>query len=169
MKKTVSAIALIAAVTLGTIGLTAGGAGAHDAALAYDCFDVTAKFTSFPSNPPGSGTNNATVTVNGVEHKFAFTSETYTAEVPFVSHSGDADVVATVSFVAMDGNTGSDSASFPADDCAAPTTTTTTTTTSTTTTTTTLPGGQTINVQPAVVTRTAVAASAVVANPTFTG
>ena len=169
MKKTVSAIALIAAVTLGTIGLTAGGAGAHDAALSYDCFDVTAKFTFFPSNPPGSGTNNATVTVNGVEHKFAFTTGSYTAEVPFVSHSGDADVVATVSFVAMDGNSETTSASFPADDCAAPTTTTTTTTTTSTTTTTTLPGARRSSPARGGHARAAVAANAVVANPTFTG
>ncbi len=162
MKKTVSALALIAAVALGTIGLTIGNAGAHDSSLKYDCFTVTASFTNFASNPPGSGENTATVTVNGVNHAFSWKTEDFNATVPFVSHSGDADVVVKVAFHGMDGNTGSNSATFPADDCAAPAVITVPPTTTTPIPT---------DVSPAVVTRTApaAAAQAVVASPAFTG
>jgi hypothetical protein len=162
MKKTVSAFALITAVALGTIGLMIGNASAHDSSLKFDCFKVTASFTNFKSNPPGSGANTATVTVNGVGHDFSWTTEDFTATVPFVSHSGDAPVVVTATFHGLDGNTGGSSATFPADSCAAPAVITVPPTTTTPIPT---------EVSPAVVTRTApaVAAEAVVASPAFTG
>jgi hypothetical protein len=164
MKKTVSALALIVAVALGTIGLTMGSASAHDAAIKYDCFTVTTTFTNFATNPPGTGANTATVTVNGAVHNFSWTTKDFVATVPFVSHSGDAPVVVKVAFHGLDGNTGGSSATFPADSCAAPAVITVPTTTPTTIPT---------NVSPAVVTRTAPAAAvapeAVVASPAFTG
>ena len=162
MKKTVSTLALIAAVALGTIGLTIGNASAHDAALKYDCFTVSASFTDFASNPPGSGANTATVTVQGAGHDFSWTTKDFTATVPFVSHSGDAPVVVNVAFHGLDGNTGSTSATFPANSCTAPAVITVPPTTTTPIPT---------EVSPAVVTRTApaAAAEAVVASPAFTG
>jgi hypothetical protein len=162
MKKTVSALAFIVAVALGTIGLTIGSASAHDATLKFDCFTVTTTFTNFATNPPGTGANTATVTVNGVVHNFSWTTKDFVATVPFVSHSGDAPVVVKVAFHGLDGNTGGSSATFPADSCAAPAVITVPPTT-------TIP----TNVSPAVVTRTAPAAAvapeAVVASPAFTG
>ena len=86
MKKTVSAFALITAVALGTIGLTIGSASAHDASLKYDCFTVTATFTNFATNPPGTGANTATVTVNGAASNFSWTTKDFVATVPFTSH-----------------------------------------------------------------------------------
>ena len=164
MKKTVSALALVAAVTLGTIGLTISSASAHDSNSTFDCFTVTTHFTNFATNPPGSGANTATVTVNGVDHNFSWTTKDFVATVPFVSHTGDAPVVVKVAFHGMDGVTGGSSATFPADSCAAPVSTTVPPTTAPTTIPT--------NVSPAVVTRTAApatAAEAVVASPAFTG
>jgi hypothetical protein len=165
MKKTVSAFALITAVALGTIGLTIGSASAHDASLKYDCFTVTATFTNFATNPPGTGANTATVTVNGAASNFSWTTKDFVATVPFVSHSGDPDVVVKVAFHGLDGNTDSTSQTFPADSCTAPAVITVPPTT-------TIP----TNVSPAVVTRTpapaaapAAAAEAVVASPAFTG
>jgi len=163
MKKTISALALFAAVTLGTIGLTVGTASAHDANSTYDCFTVKTNFTNFASNPPGSGSNTATVTVNGVDHNFSWTTTNFTASVPFVSHSGDPDVVVKVAFHGLDGNVGGETKTFPADSCSPPPTTTTVPAT----TTTTIP----TDVSPAVVVRpaAAAAAAAVVASPAFTG
>ena len=168
MKKTVSTFALITAVALGTIGLTIGSASAHDSNSTYDCFTVTTHFTNFASNPPKSGSNTATVTVNGVSHPFSWTTVNFTATVPFVSHSGDPDVVVVVSFHGLDGNVGGETKTFPADSCTAPAVITVPPTTPTTTIPT--------NVSPAVVTRTpapaaapAAAAEAVVASPAFTG
>jgi hypothetical protein len=167
MKKTVSAFALITAVALGTIGLTIGSASAHDATLKYDCFTVTATFTNFATNPPGTGANTATVTVNGAATNFSWTTKDFTGTVPFTSHKGDPPVVVKVTFHGLDGNTGSASQTFPADACAAPAVITVPPTTPTTTIPT--------NVSPAVVTRTApaaapaAAAEAVVASPAFTG
>ena len=148
MKKTVSALALIAAVTLGTIGLTIGSASAHDSNSTFDCFTVTTHFTNFATNPPGSGANTATVTVNGVDHNFSWTTKDFVATVPFVSHTGDAPVVVKVAFHGLDGNTGGSSATFPADSCA--------------------PAPAVITVPPTTA-APATAAEAVVASPAFTG
>jgi hypothetical protein len=164
MKKTVSALALIAAVTLGTIGLTIGTASAHDSNSTYDCFNVTTTFTNFATNPPGSGANTATVTVKGTVHNFSWTTKDFVATVPFTSHSGDAPVVVVVSFHGLDGNTGGETKTFPADSCTAPAVITVPTTTA--------PTNIPTNVSPEVVTRTAApatAAEAVVASPAFTG
>jgi hypothetical protein len=162
MKKTISALAVIAAVALGTIGLTIGSASAHNSSLNYDCFTVSAPLTNFATNPPGTGANTATVTVNGVDHNFSWTTKDFVATVPFTSHKGDPPVVAKVTFRGLDGVTGGSTATFPADDCAAPAVITVPPTT-------TIP----TNVSPAVVTRTAPAAApaaaAVVASPAFTG
>jgi hypothetical protein len=163
MKKIISAFAVIAAVALGTIGLTVGTASAHDATSTYDCFTVTTNFTDFAvGTPPGSTVNTATITVNGATTNFSWPGANFVAKVPFVSHSGDPDVVVKVAWHGLDGNVGSETHTFPADSCAAPVSTTVPPTT-------TIP----TNVSPAVVTRTAPAAApaaaAVVASPAFTG
>ena len=101
--------------------------------------------------------------MNGAGTNFSWKTKDFTATVPFVSHKGDADVVVKVAFHGLDGNTGSTSATFPADDCAAPAVITVPPTTTKPIPT---------NVSPAVVTRTAApaaAAEAVVASPAFTG
>jgi hypothetical protein len=156
MKKSLSAFALVAAACAASIGVFAAPIGAHTSTLSYDCFNVTAHLTNFASN--GTGVNTAVVTVDGTPHNFSFTTSTFTANVPFVSHSGDPDVVASVSWHGFDGNVGNESATFSADSCAAPPTTT--------------PPTVPVNVLPEVVTRAAapaVAPAAVVAAPAFTG
>jgi hypothetical protein len=159
MKKIVSAFAVIAASAAATIGLLAGTAGAHTATLGYDCFTVTAHYVDF-----GAGTHAATITINGTVHDVSFTGSSGDASVPFVSHSGDPDVVVSTTFISGDDKPKTISATFPADSCAPPPTTAPPSTTRPTTPT--IP----IQVGPETVVRpTVVAASPVVASPTFTG
>jgi hypothetical protein len=165
MRKTVQAVAAVAAVVAGTIGITMGSASAHTATLSYDCFNVTAKYVDF-----GDGSHSATITINGTVHNVSFTGPSSTLTVPFVSHSGDPDVVVSTTFISGNNEPKTISATFSADSCAAATTTTR----PPATTTTTAPP----NVSPDVVVRPAtptpeaavvVAAVAVVATPAFTG
>ncbi len=159
MKKSICAFALVAGVLVASLGVFAGTAGAHTATLTYDCFNVTAQFENFASD--GASVNTAVVTVNGTPHDFSFTTSSFTANVPFVSHSGDPDVVASVSWIGFDDHTGSADATFPADSCAPPPTTTVPPAVS--------PGDSGVTVSPADVVKTATAPAAVVAAPAFTG
>jgi hypothetical protein len=158
MKKSLGAFALVAGMCVATIGVFAAPSGAHTSTLGYDCFNVTAHLTKFASD--GVGVNTAVVTVNGTAHDFSFTTTSFEANVPFVSHSGDPDVVASVTWHGFDAHTGTVTQTFSADSCAAPPTTTT--------------GSPTIapaTVSPDVVQRTAAAtvSPAVVVAPAFTG
>jgi hypothetical protein len=160
MKKLFSALAALGAMTVVTLGLTAGVASAHNATLNYDCFTVRANYTNF-----SAGANTATITINGIAHDVSFTGPNGSASVPFVSHSGDPDIHVSTTFISGDGLPKTISATFTADSCAPPPTTAPPTTTPATTT---IP----TNVAPEVVTRPAaapVAAAAVVASPVFTG
>jgi len=157
MKKSLCALALVAGVCAATIGVFAAPSGAHTSTLSYDCFNVTAHLTGFHSG----GTNTAVVTVNGTPHDFSFTTATFDANVPFVSHDGDPDVVASVTWHGFDGVNGTAKATFTANSCASPPTTTAPPTT-------TVP----IIVGPEVVQRVtapAAVAAAIVVAPAFTG
>jgi hypothetical protein len=158
MKKTFSAFALIAAVAAGTIGLTVGSASAH-AQITYDCSTVTVNFDNFSQRVDGE-VNTGQITVNGEVTNVQFAGPSFVAQIPFVSHSGDADVVVHVTWVGTQPNPATDfaDATFPTDDCSPPPTTTTA---PPTTTTTVAP-----QVSPAVAVRPA---AAVIASPTFTG
>lgn len=160
--KIASMVALSAALAIGMIAFTAGIAGAH-ATISYDCNTVTVDFTQFTPGSPST----ATITVNGTDHDFEWTATSpeyvFTATVPYVSHSGDPDVVVNVTWQGPSAP-GTASQTFSTESCPAPPTTTTTTTTTTPPTTTTAPP----SVSPSDATRT-VAAVAVVASPAFTG
>lgn len=159
MKKLVSSFALVAAVSLATIGLMVGTAAAHTATLGYDCFTVTAHYVDF-----GAGTHAATITINGTVHDVSFTGSSGDASVPFVSHSGDPDVVVSTTFISGNNLPKTISATFPADSCAPPPTIPPTTTT-------TIPiqvGPETV-VRPPVVRPSVVVAAPLIASPTFTG
>ena len=110
MKKVFSAIAVLAATTVATLGITVGSASADNATLSYDCFTVTAHYTDF-----STGANTATITINGVAHDVSFTGKNGSATVPFVSHSGDPDVAVSTTFTSGNGQpkTISDPASRP--------------------------------------------------------
>src|SRR4051812_14924456 len=94
MRKIISVLAIVGAVTLGTVALTVGTASAHDATLSYDCFKVSANYTNF-----SAGANTATITINGVVHDVSFTGPNGSTSVPFVSHSGDPDVNVSTTFI----------------------------------------------------------------------
>jgi len=159
MKKTIAAFAVAAAASVGMLGLFAGSAGAHDAPISYDCFNVTVQFQDFASN--GVGVNTATVTVDGAVTNVSFTTANHTTVVPLVSHSGSPSVVVAVAWHGYDGNVGSNSQTFSTASCVAPASTTTTVAPTTTIPT---------NVSPAeVVKPTATVAAAVVVAPAFTG
>ena len=81
MKKTVSAFALITAVALGTIGLTIGSASAHDS-NARTTASRSRHLHELRVEPTQSGSNTATVTVNGVSHPFSWTTGTSPPRCP---------------------------------------------------------------------------------------
>jgi hypothetical protein len=108
-----------------TLALTAVPASAHSSPITITCETITVAYASFPS----TGTNSATVTINGTAQSFTWTGSTHT----FSTSRPAGAVTVTTNWTGADGLTGSTTATDSGEDCSFPTTTTSTSTTSTST------------------------------------